>query len=244
MRPRHHADMNRRIKLVAESVKCYGARVLTLDAAEGLLTPYKKSIFIEPIREAVDCWHEFVEESPSKALAMDATARANMIHCWWVQNVRSQLEVEIGIREIEALQFFAVVIEKAPIVRFKLLSSGRSGNVATDQQKLLGMQQYKEEVADAMALEGIPNPPTILTSATHSTTLSQFARLRFATNTVAGLSGAGSYGMTARAAPVRSSSFLFPTSRPRGPPWCVRPGTERLLRTQATRHRALRERIV
>jgi len=97
------------------------------------------------------------------ASPLDETARANNIHCWWRSGVRQALQGQPGIREISALQFFAVAVDSNPVVRFKCVSLGEPSNVRTGQQKDLSRQEYDDDLMEALTLEGIPSPPTTLT---------------------------------------------------------------------------------
>lgn len=135
---------------------------MTLDEAQRTLSPHL-SVFAPPVEAAVQSWHGFVQREPALAAAFDATARANAIHCWIKSEVRSALEESQVARETSALGFFAVAIGTAPVVRFKLTSSGYPSNVRTEQQQNLASQAYNEQAMEALADEGIFSPPTLLT---------------------------------------------------------------------------------
>jgi hypothetical protein len=137
--------------------------VLTLDEARAILDPFREQVFAAPPLAAVATWHRFVKRDPAMALPMDETARANMIHCWWRHEVRRALTSVSGIREIKALGFFAVAVDGNPLVRFKCVSAGAPSNVETEQQRLLARQQYDDDAMTALALDGMPSPPTLLT---------------------------------------------------------------------------------
>lgn len=151
--------------------------MLTLEGARQALDPYRKPVFTDPTLNAVATWQRFVRQSPDLAKPMDETARANMIHCWWRQGVRQALVNSSGIREITSLGFFAVAAGVNPIVRFKLVGDGgRPSNVDTEQQVLLSRQEYDDESLSALAEEGIPAPPTLLTC---GYSLDEVAEIRF-----------------------------------------------------------------
>ncbi len=137
--------------------------MLSLDDARQILNPFRQQVFAAPPVTAVATWHRFVEQQPKMAMAVDETTRANMIHCWWRDEVRRVLASTSGMREIGALGFFAVAVAANPLVRFKCVSGGAPSNVETEQQRLLAKQQYDEDAMAALALDGVPSPPTLLT---------------------------------------------------------------------------------
>lgn len=137
--------------------------VLSLDDARLILNPFRKQVFAAPAVAAAATWQRFVEQQPEMAVPMDETTRANMIHAWWRHEVRRVLACTTGIREVSALGFFAVAVDGNPLVRFKSVNSGGPSNVDTEQQKLLARQQYDDDAMSALALKGIPSPPTLLT---------------------------------------------------------------------------------
>ncbi|MCU1678222.1 MAG: hypothetical protein JWM93_2980 [Frankiales bacterium] len=136
--------------------------MLTLEEAQDVLEIHREPIFTAPLVAAVASWHRFVKEQPEMALPIDSSTRANMIHAWWREAVRRALGAD-GIREIKALEFFAVAVGTSPLVRFKLVNGGAPSNVMTDRQKLLARHIYDEDDMAALSAEGIPAPPTTLT---------------------------------------------------------------------------------
>lgn len=137
--------------------------MLTLDDARGLLDPFREQVFLAPALAGVATWHRFVEREPAMAAPLDETARANVIHCWWRNEVRRALASVAGIREVQALGFFAVAVAANPLVRFKCVSAGTPTNVETGQQTLLARQLYDDDAMAALEIDGIPAPPTLLT---------------------------------------------------------------------------------
>lgn len=137
--------------------------MLTLDQTKKLLGDHVEEVFATPFEKAVGTWHRFVRRNPDMALPIDATTRANMIHNWAAHEVRTALVDHPVAREVSALGFFAVAFGGNPLVRLKLVNRGRTSNVATEQQKELLTQRYDEEAMGALAADGMPNPPTLLT---------------------------------------------------------------------------------
>jgi hypothetical protein len=137
--------------------------VLTLDDARDILNPFRERIFAAPLLTAVAAWHSFIRQQPALAMPIDETARANMIHCWWRNEVRRALAPTSSVREVEALGFFAIAVDTNPLVRFKCVSAGAPSNVETEQQRLLARHEYDDDAMVALALAGIPLPPTLLT---------------------------------------------------------------------------------
>lgn len=137
--------------------------LMTLSEAQAILTPHLGDVFIEPWLGASENWRRFLMATPNLAKDLDAKTRRNMVHCWAQAIARERLPQLSGIREISALDFFAVAAGDNPVVRFKFVGSGGPSNVSTEAQKLLRLQQYDDEMMDALTGEGVPNPPTILT---------------------------------------------------------------------------------
>ncbi len=137
--------------------------MLTLDQTKALLGDYVEGVFAVPFEKAVGTWHRFVQRDPDMAMPLDATTRANMIHNWAAREVRTALVDHPVAHEVSALGFFAMAFNVNPLVRLKLINGGRPSNVATGQQKELMRQQYDEDAMHALAAEGMPNPPTLLT---------------------------------------------------------------------------------
>jgi hypothetical protein len=137
--------------------------MLTLDEARSLLGPHTASVLVAPNVGAVEAWQDFVSRSPDLASAMDETARANVIHCAIRQRASAAVEGVLGVRVASRLGFFAVAFGAQALVRYKLLSGGAPSNVSTGQQALLAVQQYDDDMMVALAEDGFPTPPTLLT---------------------------------------------------------------------------------
>jgi hypothetical protein len=137
--------------------------VLSLDQAQNLLGPYVDDLFARPVNAAVKSWQGLVEREAELAAALDATARANNIHCWAKREVRKVLVDHPVGRESTGLGFFAVAFGSAALVRLKFISAGSPSNVATDQQKQLAKHQYSDDAMRSLISEGIMQPPTLLT---------------------------------------------------------------------------------
>ncbi len=140
---------------------------MNLDNARELLAPVADALLVKPRKAAVGTWNAFEAESPAAAAAITATTRAGMIHDWTVREVRRALElddVKDLAREIDSsLEFFTVVVGQTMLVRYKLTATGQPRNVATDVQRRLAVQQYDEVVMSEFALDGMPEPPTLVT---------------------------------------------------------------------------------
>lgn len=137
--------------------------MLNMDAAQQRLTPHADALFVEPYKSAVDTWHEFVRESPTKAAPLDESTRANMIHNWVTDQVRVALQDQDLAREVSVLGFFAVALGADILVRYKLVNAGRPSNVRTVQQQNIEKQRYDEDAMGMLEGEGFVAPPTILT---------------------------------------------------------------------------------
>ncbi|HWC34117.1 MAG TPA: hypothetical protein VG650_04730 [Mycobacteriales bacterium] len=137
--------------------------LITLDEAQKRLEPYKDDVFVAPWTTAFEQYGKFVKEQAALAKALDATARANIIHCWAREHARKALVGKAGIRETECMGFFAVLVDSDPVVRFKYLRDGRPSNVRTDQQQFLARQEYKKDVQLAFEEEGLSALPTTVT---------------------------------------------------------------------------------
>jgi hypothetical protein len=140
---------------------------VNLDEARELLTPVADALLIEPRKAAVKTWNEYENENPAVASALTATTRAGMIHDCTVREVRQALELDAvrGIaRELDSgLEFFTVGVGQRLLVRYKFTAAGRPRNVATEVQRRLAYQQYDEDVMNNLTLEGMPEPPTLVT---------------------------------------------------------------------------------
>jgi hypothetical protein len=137
--------------------------LLSLTDTQEALRPFAEQVLVDAHVKAVQRWQRFMRKLPKMAIPMDATARAGMIHCWIKDEVRRTIEGESRIREVTSLGFFAIAVDANPLVRFKYLAAGLPRNVQTEQQEKLSKQLYKEEALEAMQMEGIPGPPTLLT---------------------------------------------------------------------------------
>jgi hypothetical protein len=123
---------------------------------------------IEPMlvgshKSTIDLWFEMVAEAPQYAKAMSATTRAGWIHDHLRPEVEAQIAEVPGVVAHEALGFFALTIDDEILMRLKYIGQGAPSNVATDQQKLLALQQYDEEMLAALGSDPALTPPTFLT---------------------------------------------------------------------------------
>lgn len=137
--------------------------LMRLDLARERLDPHADTLLVATFKTAVQQWNTLLSEQPAMASAFTATTRANIIHDLTCRAVRGALSSCKNVREIKALGFFALAIGDDIIVRFKYVPTGMPNNVSTIQQELLAKQQYNEEVIAQLNMEGIPNPPTIVT---------------------------------------------------------------------------------
>jgi hypothetical protein len=140
--------------------------LIDIDDAQELLSPVADALLVSPRRAAVQIWNQFEAANPDTAAAITSTTRAGMIHDFTVREVRRALLVD-GISnvapEIEALDFFAVAVGSEVLVRYKHVGGGLPQNVATDVRRRLALQRYDDETMQALAFDGIPDPPTLLT---------------------------------------------------------------------------------
>lgn len=134
--------------------------MIGLEAARERLGPLHDPV-IEAHKAAVGKWQTLVAEVPVLALPLDATARANFIHCHLQAEVEPRIE---GLAEVtDRLDFFGLKIGNEILLRFKFLNSGMPSNVPTGQQRLLARQTYTEEMTLALTGDLSLRPPTLLT---------------------------------------------------------------------------------
>jgi hypothetical protein len=136
--------------------------MVELDIARERIEP-----LVEPLNEghrrAVAKWAELLQEAPGLALPLDATARANFIHCHLRREVEAAVDGIEGVEVNDALDFFALRIEPNILLRFKYVGDGEPSNVPTERQKLLARQIYTEEMTLAVMGDASLAPPTLLT---------------------------------------------------------------------------------
>lgn len=135
--------------------------LLTLPQARERLDPLAEKLIVKPCTDAVTEYGEFVAAKPRSASAISATTRAGMIHDFTTRNVRGA--VTKAARELDAYGFFAVLVKDDLAVRFKFLGSGQPSNVATGKQVRLSVHQYDDDLVQALAIEGVYEPPTLVT---------------------------------------------------------------------------------
>ena len=139
--------------------------LLTLDEAKARCSERTQKILVTPHQLGVSEWNAIEIEKPDLARKMDATTRANLINNLVVDAVRVGI-VDLDdkeVREIDSLGFFAVAFNSDTIVRFKHVGDRGPRNIATNAQVRLAYQQYDDDLMGALSLEGIPEPPTMLT---------------------------------------------------------------------------------
>ncbi len=120
-------------------------------------------LLIDAHTTAVGSWSTFLMEKPELALPLDATARANFIHC----HIRSEVDRRVhdarGVAFTDALEFFGLRIEPKILLRFKFVGGGQPRNVQTAQQKALARQEYTESMILALTGDPTLEAPTLLT---------------------------------------------------------------------------------
>jgi hypothetical protein len=141
--------------------------LMNMDEAQAQLAPVADALLVTPRRSGVSTWNAFEADAPGIASAISTTTRAGMIHDFTVLEVRRALQredVKSVAREIDSpLEFFTVAVGSGLLVRYKLVAARMPRNVATDVQRRLAAQQYDEETMNALALDGMPTPPTLVT---------------------------------------------------------------------------------
>lgn len=138
--------------------------LLRLDEARELLGPHVNAVLVDPYRQALATWQRYVRTLPGDAQSISTTTRAGMIHDFAATVVRRALPAAGSqIRETNALRFFAVAIEGRALVRYKYVAADIPHNYQTRQQQLLSRQQYDGDMLESLALDGMPEPPTLLT---------------------------------------------------------------------------------
>ena len=136
-------------------------KLLSLDDAKDRLSAHQESVLVQPCQKAVKDWNSFVTTMPALAATISLTTRAGMVHDFTIAAVRAALTS--GIREIPSYGFFVVVFADDLAVRYKYIADGQPRNLSTEKQGHLAKHQYGEELLDALALEGITSPPTLVT---------------------------------------------------------------------------------
>jgi hypothetical protein len=134
-----------------------------LEEARSLLEPLEAPI--------VDSYHAaakiYADLAPTVSLPLDTTARANVIHCHFCNEIGKRVDDGIPgvkVRPTESLRFYALSVSDEILLRFKFVGHGLPNNYPTRQQRLLKGQKYSEEMMDRLSLDGIANPPTLLTA--------------------------------------------------------------------------------
>jgi hypothetical protein len=139
--------------------------LLTIVEAQSRLEALQADVLVAPRKLAVEKWNEMEQEDPDFALDMEATERANIIHGLTRSRVRKALATvdASAAHELTSLGFFAVAFGDDLIVRYKFVGNGEPSNVATNRQKELAKHEFDDKLMGKLALEGVPNPPTIAT---------------------------------------------------------------------------------
>lgn len=139
------------------------AKLLTMVEAQWRLRPYEESMIINPHRTATAAWRRWAGLMPDEVSALNPTSRANVIHDWIERQVREVIPDLDGVVDVSSLGFFAVSTHPDLLLRFKFVGNGGPANIATDQQRALAKQMYDDEMMALLTLDGLTEPPTLLT---------------------------------------------------------------------------------
>lgn len=136
--------------------------MIELSAAQGRIEPIRQPL-TEGTKAAVAIWANMLDKRSDLARPLDATARANFLHC----HIRSEVERRVtdvaGVEATNCLDFFALRLDPDILLRFKYVGLGEPSNVPTKRQRFLARQEYDEEMTLALTGDIAMVPPTLLT---------------------------------------------------------------------------------
>src|SRR5438552_3682487 len=119
--------------------------MVTLPESQKALAPFQP-LLVQGTTTGGKCLVELTKTNPDFVSALDSRARANVIHCHVVREI-SRLVADLeGIKYTDALGFDAYAIGDSILLRCKLVKYDKPRNYQTEQQKLLGRQEYDEEM--------------------------------------------------------------------------------------------------
>lgn len=136
-------------------------RLVGVDEARAHLDPHTDAL-VEVVLRPFALWRTFVEETPALALPLGESERAQILHANMRFEARQKFDSVSGVTPTGALDFFALYVEPHVLLRIKHLNGGPQ-NYPTDQQQLLHQQLYDDDMMSALALDGVVEPPTLLT---------------------------------------------------------------------------------
>jgi hypothetical protein len=120
-------------------------------------------ILVDSHKKIIDLWFEMVRDVPQYVKGMKPATRAGWIHDHLCPEVEAHVSDIPGVYAHDALGFFALTIDDEILMRLKYIGQGAPSNVATDQQKLLAVQKYDEDMLAALGSDAALMPPTLLT---------------------------------------------------------------------------------
>jgi len=139
--------------------------LLGMEEAQALTGPHH-DLWVAAHREAEKAWWDRLRQSdPESFIASAPSTRASFIHDRVVRHVATNTNGSVIPRD--RLGFAAQVITDGnltALVRFKMLDSGMNPrNHPSEQQNLLQQQTFTTDAMGQLSLEGIVDPPTLLT---------------------------------------------------------------------------------
>jgi hypothetical protein len=111
---------------------------------------------------AFEMWDLIGNKLPMVALALGESERAQIVHAHMRFAGKQFFDDVPGVTPTDALDFFALVFQPNILLRCKYVGRGPQ-NYPTPQQKLLYRQQYDDAMMNALAFDGMTEPPTLLT---------------------------------------------------------------------------------
>lgn len=135
--------------------------MISASHAQALLGPHDGAL-IQVILEPWSRWRRLGHEQPLFALPLGESERAQILHAHMRFEAKQVFDSVPGVTATDALEFFALIFQPNVLLRFKYVEGGPQ-NAQTEQQKHLHRQEYTAEMMGALALDGLENPPTLLT---------------------------------------------------------------------------------
>lgn len=138
--------------------------LITADQARKRIQPIE-SVLVDAYKSAVEVWRDLVNKHPAFALPLDATARANFLHCHFRDQVDRRIADRAHATVNDRLGFYALLLHPDVLLRIKYVGNGDGAphNYPTYQQRLLARQNYDVEMLELLGLDPSLAPPTFLT---------------------------------------------------------------------------------
>jgi hypothetical protein len=120
-------------------------------------------LLIEASLAATGKWKKLLTDDAELAAPLGPSERANFLHAHFRLELTRRFSGHEDVHPSTRPGFFILVFGGDLILRPKYCGRGAPTNVQTDSQTLLASQMYKPEIMEALAFEGILDPPTLIT---------------------------------------------------------------------------------